>query len=78
MKLTKSKLKELIKEEIQKLNEGSFKSGYWVILSGRGGELTRNFTEKKSGIKNLIIDLARGGQIDAGDTISIEKGKTEK
>ena len=34
--------------------------------------------QKKSGIKNLIIDLAREGQIDAGDTISIEKGKTEK
>ena len=78
MKLTKSRLKEMIREEIQKLNEGSFKRGYWVILSGRGGELTRNFTEKKSGIKNLIIDLAREGQIDAGDTISIEKGKTEK
>ena len=59
-------------------NEGSFKRGYWVILSGRGGELTRDFTERKSGIKNLIIDLAREGQIDAGDTISIEKGKTEK
>jgi|3_EtaG_2_1085321.scaffolds.fasta_scaffold03901_8 hypothetical protein len=59
-------------------NEGSFKRaplkrGYWVILSGRGGELTRDFTERKSGIKKLIIDLAREGQIDAGDTISIEK-----
>ena len=63
-------------EKIDKfLNEGKMQKGYWVILSGRGGELDKAFVKDKKGIKAVLIDWS--STLSDGDTIKLKKGESE-
>lgn len=73
--MKKSELREIIREELQSIDEGQFKRGYWVILKGRGGELDREFTEKRNGFKAILASWAK--DLDDGDVIAIERGMSE-
>lgn len=59
------------------IDEGKFKKGYWVILTGKiSGELSREFASTKAEIKEAVIKIASNG-LEDGDMISISKGETE-
>lgn len=74
--MKQSELRQIIREEIQNLQEGSFKRGYWITLYGTGGELDKEFTENRAGIKKIIIPWLRN--IDDGDSISVDSGESER
>lgn len=57
------------------LGEGKFKKGFWVILSGKGGELDREFVKDNRGIKAVLMDWS--STLSHGDIIKIEKGESE-
>ncbi len=57
------------------LGEGKFQKGYWVILSGKGGELDRVFVKNNRGIKAVLMDWS--STLGHGDVIRIEKGESE-
>lgn len=63
------------KDVASMLSEGTMKNGIWVILSGRGGEIDREFVEKKSDIKAVLSRWS--SVLDVGDTIKIEAGSSE-
>ena len=55
--------------------EGTMKKGIWIVLSGAGGELDREFVNNKSEIKGVLSRWA--SIVDVGDTIKIESGERE-
>ena len=57
------------------INEAKFRRGYWVVLSGKAGELDREFASKRSDIKKILMNWA--SSLDAGDIIKIERGESE-
>ena len=57
------------------LSEGKFQKGYWVILSGKGGELDKAFVKDKRGIKAVLMDWS--STLSDGDTIRIKQGESE-
>jgi hypothetical protein len=63
-------------EKIDKfLNEGKMQKGYWLTLSGKGGELDSAFVKDKRGIKAVLIDWS--STLSDGDTIKLKKGESE-
>lgn len=59
------------------LDEGKLVHGFWVTLSGRGGELDRQFVTGQKEIKKVLMDWTNSGFSD-GDTIRIQRGKSER
>lgn len=67
--------KSAVKEALERVTEGKFQRGFWVVLYGKGGELDRAFVKNKRGIKAVLMDWS--STLDDGDTIKIEKGESE-
>jgi len=57
------------------LDEGKMQKGIWVILSGKGGELDKEFVKDNRGIKAVLMDWS--STLSPGDTIKIQKGESE-
>jgi hypothetical protein len=57
------------------------RSGLWIILSGRGGELDRFFVETSADTYDIEIGmkgaLQQRWQLADGDTITVEAGTRE-
>ena len=82
MKLTKSKLRKMIKEEIQKLNEGVWSPAYKGDMQGSAKILEKAF--KAAGVKVFKVRGSRHNEnyyfvdvktVDGKTTISIEVNK---
>ena len=58
------------------IKEGKMQKGFWVVLSGKGGELDKAFVKDKKGIKSVLMDWS--STVSDGDTIKIEKGESER
>lgn len=61
---------------LKKIKEGTMEDGIWVVLSGAGGVLDREFVKDASGIKDVVSKWS--DSLDVGDTIKIEAGSSER
>lgn len=50
---------------------------FWIVLSGMGGELSREAVATEEEIGPKVAEIARRTPLQAGDTITIEEGWTE-
>ena len=64
------------KDYLENLDEGSFAKGYWLTLSGKGGELDSAFAAKKSDFKKILMNWA--STLEDGDVIRVKKGESER
>jgi len=53
--------------------------GFWVILEGKGGELSREFSENEADARLLAIKILQAmDELYDGDVIRIEEGWSER
>lgn len=75
--IAKKDKKSPVKEALEniELSEGRFKKGYWVTLSGRGGELESEFAKNQRDIKKIIMSWV--STLGDGDIIKVNRGESE-
>lgn len=70
-------MKKSLKEESKKISEGKMVQGFWVIHSGLGGVIRREFAKDLRLVNMIIRDWAESSLFDEGETIKIKKGQSE-